>query len=106
MRNKNRGKYWLSQRAGSSAYYVSWFDATTRQTRRASLGTHDVQAAELALARWILEHERPRNERPEDMTVDEVLVRYYRNHASAIKSAEAARGNSAILSALLAGATV
>jgi hypothetical protein len=45
--------FWLSIRPGSAMWCRTWFDATTRQTRRASLGTDDVEAAGRELAGWI-----------------------------------------------------
>ena len=32
-------EYWLTQRAGSAAWYRTWFDQRSRQTVRSSLGT-------------------------------------------------------------------
>ncbi len=41
------GNYWLSQRTGSKNWCRTWFDAATRQTNRASLGTTDIQEAKV-----------------------------------------------------------
>ena len=48
--------FWLSKRSGSHMWCRTWFDAATRQTRRASLGIDDLQAATLELARWITQN--------------------------------------------------
>lgn len=85
------GNYWLSRRSGSNQWCRTWFDADARQTRRASLGTADFEQAQLELARWIVENERPKDQRPSEVPLAAVLTRYYQGHAQHIRSAEAAR---------------
>ena len=85
------GEYWLSQRKGSDAWCRTWFDNRTRQTKRTSLGTDDFRQAELNLAEWIVNNQVLRKEDPQEMPLETVFVRYYNNHASSIRSAEASR---------------
>jgi len=85
------GGHWLSQRSGSDNWCRTWFDKHTRQTKRASLGTTDFRQAELKLAEWIVNNQVLRKERPQEILVETVLLRYYEGHAKNIRSAEASR---------------
>jgi integrase len=85
------GEYYLSRRPNSDQWCRSWFDPATRQTRRASLGTSDLQAAQLKLAQWVVENQELRHGHPQQVPLATVLVRYYREHASKIPSAVQAR---------------
>ena len=60
-------------------YYIVWTDEHGR-SHRASTGTRDCGEAQRTLARFILEHDIPRNQRPESVTLDAVLVRYWHGH--------------------------
>src|SRR3954453_6090070 len=90
-RDERRGKYWLGKRPNSDMLCRCWYDGSSRQTRRASLGTNDLQEAELRLAQWVVENRALRNDRPQDVPLETVLVRYYKEHASKLPSAEQAR---------------
>lgn len=92
------GQHWLSKRPGSDYWHRTWFDTAARQTRRVSLGTSDLRAAHEALALWWADNRRLIDERPEAVTLDEVLVRYYREHAEKLRSATQARIACRILS--------
>jgi integrase len=83
--------YWLSKRPNSNFWCRSWFDAVTRQTRRASLGTGDLRQAELNLAAWIAEHVEIRHQHPADLPLATVLTRYWHGHASTLPSAVQAK---------------
>lgn len=83
--------YWLSKRPGSELWQRTWFDSGSRQTRRASLGTADIQSAHEALIVWWTENRRLKDERPDTVTVSEILMRYYKDHASDLPSATQAR---------------
>ena len=100
------GDYWLSRRPNSAVWCRTWFDATGRQTRRASLGSSDFREAQLRLAAWITAHREMRHERPQDVPLEQILVRYYREHASKAPSAEQARFHLRYWSEFFAGATV
>lgn len=76
------GLYWLSKRPGSEQWQRTWFDTGVRQTRRASLGTPEVREAHERLLGWWLANRRLANERPESVTLAEILTRYYDDHAS------------------------
>lgn len=84
------GSYWLSQRGNSPAWCRTWFDPDTRQTRRASLGTTDFPDAQLRLAEWVTQNQTLQFERPENVALETILVRYYEGHAKHIKSGEQA----------------
>jgi integrase len=71
--------YWLSQRSGSAMWYRTWFDADTRQTRRVSLGTDDLESAKLALNAWISENLNPHDANPREVTLAGVFARYLRS---------------------------
>lgn len=94
------GIYWLSKRAGSDQWHRTWFDPGSRQTRRASLGTGDLRSAHETLAIWWAENRSLSHERPESVTLAEILMRYYREHARALPSETQARIACAKLAAL------
>lgn len=85
------GDYWLSKRPGSKAWCRTWYDATTRQTRRESLGTTDFQEGKLRLWEWFAKHGRVAQQQPQDAALALVLVRYWERHASGLPSAEFAK---------------
>jgi integrase len=86
------GDYWLSKRPGSGdAWCRTWYDARSRQTRRASLDRPgiditDFDQAEAELIAWVAEHQRPKQARPADVLLAAVLVGYWNDHASKIAS--------------------
>lgn len=82
------GDYWLSQRPGSRQWCRTWYDATTRQTRRASLGTDDFQEGKLRLFAWFAEFGKLGKQKPQDVPLAQVFVRYWRQYAKDLKSAE------------------
>lgn len=100
------GDYWLSKRRGSEQWCRTWFDTDTRQTRRASLGTDDFQAAKLALWEWFSKHGRVAKQDAASAPLELVLVRYWQQYAHALPSAEMARIALAYWSQFWAGATV
>ncbi len=100
------GEHWLSKRRGSDNWCRTWYDANTRQTRRASLGTEDIREAQLALADWVTTNQTLRQEPLDALFLETVLVRYYENHASRLRSAESARHALRKWSDYFAGATV
>jgi len=85
------GQYWLSKRSGSGAWCRTWFDAETRQTKRASIGTADFQQAQLILAKWVVVNDQPKKVQSSEMQLDTVMVRYYENHAKHLRSGDSAR---------------
>ena len=60
-------------------WYVCWTDDAGRGYR-SSARTRDYGVAQKALARFILEHDIPRDERPEFVTIEAVMVRYWHHH--------------------------
>jgi integrase len=86
------GDYWLSlEKNKSPVWRATWFDAKTRQTRRASLGTADFQQATEALAQFVVLRAQPKNEAPADMPLALIFVRYWHQHASKLASSEQAQ---------------
>lgn len=78
------GDFWLSKQARSNAWCRTWFDTSTRQTRRASLGTTDFEQAKQHLTDWfVLEHTK-RNEPIDDVTLGEVFARFYEQHGQTL----------------------
>ncbi len=84
-------QYWLDKRPNSEMWCRCWFENRGRQTRRASLGTNDLQEAKLRLAQWVVQNRELHNERPQHTPLETILVRYYNEHASKLPSAEQAR---------------
>jgi len=81
------GDYWLSQRKnGSGAWFRTWYDARTEQTRRASLGTQDFEHAKQLLEDWYFLNRNKTDQSPEDVTIAELLARYWNEHGSKVRS--------------------
>ena len=100
------GDYWLSKRPGSQQWCRTWYDAATRQTRRASLGTGDFQAAQIALAEWVVQHARVGKQEPQAVPLEQVLVRYWHRAGKKLASRETVEVALAYWSEFYAGATV
>lgn len=83
--------YWLSKRPNSPQWCRTWFDPDTRQTRRASLGTDDLAAAERALAEWITRNVAPQRAEPAEITVARAFARYFERHGQHVIGADAQR---------------
>ena len=101
------GEYWLSQRPNSPQWCRTYFDAETRQTRRASLGTGDLETAKAALAEWYTLHGRRDREEPRSVVLATVCARYQDKQGQHVRSAGIQRRNlTIILEALSPGITV
>ena len=90
------GNYWLSRREGHIQWERTWYDATARQTRRASLAQEgvdvtDFEQAHLALATWFIGSKKEHNAAPASVLVSVLLARYYSEHASKTVNAKEAR---------------
>ena len=85
------GEYWLSKRPGSNQWCRTWYDATSRQTKRESLGTADFQEGKLKLWEWYAKFGRVGQQQPQEASLAMVLVRYWERHASTLPSAEFAK---------------
>ena len=100
------GGYWLSRRPNSAAWCRTWFNPSTRQTCRASVGTDDLDEAKLALAAWITVNAKPERTQPQDAPLETYLVRYLEQHAKYLPSAEPTRFGLIKWSEFFAGALV
>lgn len=100
------GEFWLSKRPGSEQWCRTWYDADTRQTRRASLGAGDVQAAKVKLWEWFSRHGKVSKQDAQETPMETVLVRYYQQHACKLASEEMARIGMAYWSDFFPGAMV
>lgn len=98
------GDFWLSKRRGSEQWCRTWYE--DGQTRRASLGTPDLQAAKLALYAWFNENGKLKAQAPEKTDVVIVLSRYYEQHAKKLASEEVARVACGLWAEFYAGDTV
>lgn len=85
------GDYWLSQRPNSDAWCRTWYDPGTHQTRRASLGTDDLQQAQLALAQWVTVNRVMRQEPAAEVLLEDCLVRYWEQEGRDLRSADQTR---------------
>jgi integrase len=85
------GDHWLSRRRNSRHWCRTWFDAATRQTRRASLGTEDFREAQLRLAAWVTRDGQIRDQHPAKLPLATLFTRYWHNHAEKLPSADQAR---------------
>lgn len=100
------GGYWLSKRAGSDQWCRTWYDDSSRQTRRASIGTSDLQDAKIELFKWFAKNGRMEKAASSDAPLETYLVRYYEQHACNLASAETARIALGYWSDFYAGLTV
>jgi len=101
------GPYWLSQRPNSPQWCRTWFDANTRQTRRTSLGTDDLDAAKETLAAWYTLNGSRSREEPHSVVLATVCARYQDKQGQHVRSANIQRRNlTIILEALPLGITV
>jgi len=82
------GEYRLTTKKGSPNYYASWYDKREKKTKRTSLGTSDLEAAKVALARYVTLASEMSEERPEDALLSKVFARYYDGHAKKLASAD------------------
>lgn len=87
------GDYWLARKAGSDNWHRAWYDAKTRSTRRASLGTGDFAEAKRRLNDWFVRNHAPEDEDPGDVLLSDIIRRYYEEHGRFIRSHESARGS-------------
>ena len=65
---------------------MAWFDAGTRETKRTSLETADLETAKAAAARLITTHGDLHNARPEIVTLAQVFNRYHEHHGKALRA--------------------
>jgi integrase len=89
------GDYWLTKnpdRAGvQDAWCRTWYDRSSRQTRRASLGTANFHEASLLLANWVVENGKGETDvRPDKVLIESVLLTYWHEHARQLPSASTA----------------
>jgi len=87
------GNYWLAQRSGSRQWYRMWFDPTSRQTCRKSLGTGDFEAAKVMLAQFVTLNVAGRDQHPRNVVLATVFARYQENHGQTVRSADINRHN-------------
>ena len=85
------GEVWIGTRGKSPNLYRYWWDAERGCTRRASLGTADLEEAKQALKEWYAREHLPEDETPEAIPLATVLRIYYEEHAMNIPSHDAAR---------------
>jgi len=101
------GDYWLSQRPNSPIWCRTWFDIASRQTSRSSLGTDDLAAARIALAKWVTIHGHRAAQQPRDVLMGDVFARYYEKHGRHTAGAGVQRRNLFVaLERIQEGATV
>ena len=82
------GDFWLSKQSRSQSWCRTWFDPESRQTRRVSLRTADLEEAKRRLTDWfVLEHTKVR-EAPSEASLAETFARYYTQKGSALRSAD------------------
>jgi integrase len=80
------GPYWLSRRGHSRQWCRTWFDVAARQTRRASLGTADLEQAKEELIRWRAVNAPLRQEEPAAVLVRDLVLRHIEHAAPAKRS--------------------
>lgn len=71
-------RFYLKQRE-NGIWYICWTRPDGRPDRT-STGTRDRNEADKALARHVIEHDRPKDQRLAETTIEAVLVRYWTHH--------------------------
>lgn len=74
------GDFWISPHPRSGVLCRTWYDERSRQTRRVSLRTRDLEEGRLKLAAFVLQGRVLRHEAPSAVTLDLILARYYEEH--------------------------
>lgn len=100
------GGFWLSKRPGSDQWCRTWYDAATRQTKRASLGTADLQEGKLKLFEWFAKYGKLGLQEAQDALLEVVLVRYWQQHGENLASKEMTQIALGYWSDFFAGASV
>ncbi len=101
------GDYWISKRPdGKGGWQRTWYDKKARQTRRVSLGTADLEEAKLILAGWVLKNETMVDEDPAVVPLATVLMRYWNEHASKLRSRHVIEPNLALWNEFFGPVTV
>ncbi len=92
------GAYFLARRSDgkNDVWYRCWHDRRSRQVRRASLGTTDLEEAKLRLAQWVAANVRPARREAEEVTVAELCLTYFESYAKDLPSGGVIRRNLAI----------
>ena len=75
-------RFYLKQRE-NGVWYICWTNADG-SPGRASARTRDRGEADKALARHVIEHDRPRDQQLAETTLEAVLVRYWTHHTQAL----------------------
>jgi len=87
------GDQWIAEERGTQNYYRFWNDAGTGRTRRASLGTSDLEAAKRKLAELVV------NDVPKtvDASLSVVLEDYFVKHTDHLASRSQTRNGGKVL---------
>jgi integrase len=85
------GDWWLGQRSGSAAYYGIRYNAAKQSNQRISLGTSNLELAKEKLTELHLKTRIASNEKPEEVSLADVLRRYWEAHGSKVRSAKSNR---------------
>lgn len=72
--------HWLSKHASLDAWCITWYERDARQTRRASLGTVDVEEAKERLIACVDERRRLSITAPNQVLIAQVVQRYVGGH--------------------------
>ena len=86
------GDYWLSQRKnGSGAWFRTWYDPQSSQTKRSSLGSTDFEECKKRLEDWYFLERQKIDQSPKEITIAELLSIYWNEHGSNLRSKDQAK---------------
>ena len=88
MKTYRVGEWWVGKRPGSSMYYRMRNNTQTGQVDKFSLKSSDYTAACRALDAWWSDNRTLKDEKPSGVKVKEITSRYWKAHASKLKSAK------------------
>ena len=80
------GGYWLDHYRDRAFWFITWYDAATKQTKRVSTGTADLRQAEGKLAEYVLLKATPVKAEPAKVALTEIFLRYWHEHGQKLPS--------------------
>ena len=81
------GDFWLSKRKGREVWYITWYEAGTRQVRFKSCRTTDVRKAKQLINDHFIQNQNI-SDQDDSILLDVLLLRYWHKHGSKVPSAD------------------
>jgi len=92
MPRTDRAQFWLDKITGSDNFYICWYDAASRRTKRQSTGTADAARAQIKLAEHVLANAAPTKQPKSEAQIAVLLHHWNLEHGSKVASKETNAG--------------